>query len=191
MARMFRSLSAGVLAMGLVVAGCGDDDGGTSSENLSKGSGTTSSTGKGTATSSANGGTTECKTENAENTTSNEEVVVTLGEWTVKPSAQPKAGYVSFKAENGGKEKHELVIVKGDSAEALPKDADGGLDEDKLPAGALIGEIEEFSPAQVCSGVFKVDAGKYVLLCNITETEPSGEKESHFKEGMHTALVVS
>ena len=83
------------------------------------------------------------------------------------------------------------VVVKGDNAEGLPKDADGGLDEDKLPEGALIGEIEEFAPAQVCSAVFNMPAGKYVLLCNITETEPTGEKESHFKEGMHTSLVVS
>ena len=187
---MFRTLSAGMMMTALVVAGCGDDKGGTSAENLSKGSATTSSTGKSTQTSTANG-TSECETENAANTTATEEVVVTLGEWTVKPPAQPKAGYVNFKAENGGQEKHELVIVKGDSAEGLPKNADGALDEDKLPAGALIGEIEEFAPTQVCSGVFNMPAGKYVLLCNITETEPGGEKESHFKEGMHTSLVVS
>lgn len=186
---MFRPLSAGMMTIALVVAGCGDDDGGSSAENLSKGSATTSSTGS-TGTSTASG-TTECKTENAANTTATEEVVVTLGEWTVKPSREPKAGYVNFKAENGGKEKHELVIVKGDNAEGLPKDADGGLDEDKLPEGALVGEIEEFASAQVCSAVFNMPAGKYVLLCNITETEPNGEKESHFKEGMHTSLVVS
>jgi hypothetical protein len=191
MARKFRTLSAGMTMIALVVAGCGDDDGGSSAENLSKGSATTSSSGKSTETSSASGGTTECKTENAANTTATEEVVVTLGEWTVKPSKQPKAGYVNFKAENGGAEKHELVVVKGDNAEGLPKDADGGLDEDKLPDGGLIGEIEEFSPTQVCSAVFNMPAGKYVLLCNITETEPSGAKESHFKEGMHSSLVVS
>ena len=188
---MVRMLSAGMMTFALVGAGCGDDDGGTSAENLSKGSATTSSSGKSTATTSAAGGTTGCKTENAANTTATEEVVVTLGEWTVKPSKQPKAGYVNFKAENGGAVKHELVIVKGDNAEGLPKDADGGLDEDKLPEGGVIGEIEEFSPAQVCSAVFNMTAGKYVLLCNITETEPSGEKESHFKEGMRTSLVVS
>ena len=187
---MFRSLSAGVLAMALVVAGCGDDDGGSSSENLSKESATTSSTAN-TGTSSAASGTSECKTENAVDATASEEVVVTLSEWAVKPSAQPKAGNVSFKAENAGKEPHELVIVKGDSAEALPKDADGGMDEDKLPEGGLIGEIEPFAGGNVCSAVFDLPAGKYVLLCNITETEPNGEKESHFKEGMHTPLVVS
>lgn len=175
----------------LVAAGCGDDDGGSSSENLSKGSATSTTAGS-TGTTAAGGATGECKTEGAANTTATEEVVATLGEFTIKPSAQPKAGYVSFKAENKGAETHEIVIIKTDEkAEALPKDADGGLDEDKLPAGALIGEIEGFPSGKVCSGVFNMTAGKYVLLCNITETEPNGEKESHFKEGMHVPLVVS
>jgi hypothetical protein len=187
---MFRSLSAGVLAMALVAAGCGDDDGGSSSENLSKDSVTTSSAGS-TGTTAAGGAAGECKTEGTANATAGEEVVLTLGEFTIKPSAQPKAGNISFKAENAGAENHEVVIVKGDKAEALPKDADGGLDEDKLPEGALIGEIEGFPAGKVCSGVFNLAAGKYVLLCNITETEPNGEKESHFKEGMHVPLVVS
>ena len=76
-------------------------------------------------------------------------------------------------------------------AEALPKDADGGLDEDKLPEGGLIGEIEPFAGGKLCKGAFNLAAGKYVLLCNIVETEPNGEKESHFKEGMHAPFVVS
>jgi hypothetical protein len=188
MARMFRSLSAGVLAMALVVAGCGDDEGGSGSENLSKDSVTTSSAAK-TGTSAA-GGTGECKTEGTVAGTG-DEVVLTLTEFAIKPSKSPKGGNVSIKAENAGKENHEVVIVKGEKADALPKDADGGLDEDKLPEGGLIGEIEPFASGQVCSGVFNLPAGKYVLLCNITETEPNGEKESHLKEGMHIPFVVS
>jgi hypothetical protein len=176
--------------MGLAVAGCGDDDGGSKSENLSGGSGTTSSTSGNTGTSAAGAGS-ECETEDAITEPATEEVVITLSEWEIKPSAQPKAGNVSFKAENTGKENHELVIVKADTADGLPKDADGGMDEDKLGDGDLIGEIEPFAAGKVCTGTFKLAAGKYVLLCNITETEPSGEKESHFKEGMHTAFVVS
>ena len=183
---MFRSLSAGVLGMALVLAGCGDDKGG-SSENLSQGAAkTTTSTAAGGGAAGA-----ECKTEDAVDTPASGEVVVTLNEFTIKTSGQPKGGAISFKAENAGKENHEVVIVKGDSADGLPKDADGGMDEDKLPAGGLVGEIEGFPTGKVCSGVFNVPAGKYILLCNITETEPNGEKESHFKEGMHTTFVVS
>jgi hypothetical protein len=180
---MFRSLSAGVLALTLVVAGCGDDKKDTSSENLGQASESS--------TSSTAGATSECETEGTTAETSTEEVVLTLNEFTIKPSTQPKAGAVSIKAENAGKENHEVVIVKGASADALPKDADGGLDEDKLAQGDLIGEIEPFAGGKVCAGVFKLAAGKYVLLCNITETEPNGEKESHLKEGMHTEFIVS
>lgn len=183
MARMFRSLSAGVLAMALVVAGCGDDKKDTSSENVGQASDQT--------TSSTAGATSECKTAGTATEASSEEVVLTLNEFTIKPSAQPKAGAISLKAENAGKENHEVVIVKGASADALPKDADGGLDEDKLAEGDLIGEIEPFAGGKVCSGVFKLAAGKYVLLCNITETEPTGEKESHLKEGMHIPFTVT
>ena len=190
MARMFRSLSAGVLAMALVVAGCGGDDGGSSSENLSKDSVTTSSAGS-TGTTAAGGAAGECKTEGTATGTAGEELVLTLTEWAIKPSKEPKAGNISIKAENAGKENHEVVIVKGQSADALPKDADGGLDEDKLAEGDLVGEIEPMASGKVCSGVFNLAAGKYVLLCNITETEPDGKKESHLKEGMQTPFVVS
>ncbi|HET9771242.1 MAG TPA: hypothetical protein VFS16_10160 [Acidimicrobiia bacterium] len=179
----------GVLAMALLVAGCGDDDGGGSAENLNEGNATTSSTGSTGSTAAAAAG--ECKLEGATTEAATQQVVLTLNEWTIKPSIEPKAGVVTFVAENAGKEPHELVIVKGDKAEALPKDADGGMDEDKLAEGALIGEIEPFPGGQLCKGAFTLAAGKYVLLCNIVETEPSGEKESHFKEGMHTPFVVS
>ncbi|MEW6475951.1 MAG: hypothetical protein AB1679_27150 [Actinomycetota bacterium] len=170
--------------MALVIAGCGDDDGGTS-ENVGEGPGqTTSSTGHA-------GAFEGCKTEGTATGTAAEEVVLTLGEWTIKPSAQPKAGVISFKAENAGAEEHEVVFVKADNAESLPKDADGALDEEKLPEGALIGEIEAFPPGQVCSGAFNLAAGKYVMVCNVVHTEPNGEKEAHFAEGMHAPLTVS
>ena len=190
MARISRTLSAGLLATALLVAGCGDDDGGTSAENLSEGKATTTSTGS-TGSTTAAGATSECKLEGATTEAATQQVVLTLNEWTIKPSIEPKAGVVTFVAENAGKEPHELVIVKGEKAEALPKDADGGMDEDKLPEGGLVSEIEPFAGGQLCKGAFTLTAGKYVLLCNIVETEPSGEKESHFKEGMHTPFVVS
>ena len=185
MAPIFRNLSVGVVAMALAVAGCGDDGGG-SSENLNEGSKqTTSSTGTGAAFSG-------CKTEGTATGTPTEEVVLMLGEFTIKPSTpQVKAGLIGFKAENVGAEEHEVVIVKGDNSESLPTHADGALDEDKLPEGALIGEIEGFPSGQVCSGTFKLAAAKYVLLCNIVETEPNGEKEAHFAEGMHTPFTVT
>ena len=35
-----------------------------------------------------------------------------------------------------------------------------------------------------------LEAGDYVLLCNIVEEEEDGEVESHFAEGMHTTFTV-
>ena len=180
-----RSWSVPVLTVVLLVAGCSDDKKGGSAENLS-GNATPTSV---AATSPGAAG--ECKVEGGSTNGPDLEVMVTLREWLVKPSGPVRAGVVSITAENAGKEKHELVIVKGESAEALPKDADGALDEDKLREGALVGEIEEFGSGQVCKGVFSLASGKYVLLCNIVETEASGKKESHFKEGMHAPFVVS
>jgi hypothetical protein len=174
--------------MALLAAGCGDDDGGGSAENLSEGATTSSAAGSAT---TAAGGTTECKLEGATTEAASQQVVLTLNEFTIKASIEPKAGVVTFVGDNAGKEPHEIVIVKGDSADTLPKDADGGLDEDKLAEGALIGEIEPFAGGQLCKGAFPLTAGKYVLLCNIVETEPNGEKESHFKEGMHTPFAVT
>jgi hypothetical protein len=35
-----------------------------------------------------------------------------------------------------------------------------------------------------------LEAGTYLLLCNVVEEEESGEVESHFKEGMHATFTV-
>jgi hypothetical protein len=64
------------------------------------------------------------------------------------------------------------------------------VDEAKLPEGALVGEIEAFPAKQTCQGTFKLAAGRYVLFCNLLETEADGTKENHYANGMHTAFEV-
>jgi hypothetical protein len=116
---------------------------------------------------------------------------VTLSEWTVDPSpSSVTAGKTDFRAVNRGTEVHELVIVKGDQPAALPV-KDGAVDEDALPKGAFIGEIEDVPAGDVCVGTFELAAGPYVLFCNIVEKEPNGELESHYQNGMRTALAVT
>jgi hypothetical protein len=119
-------------------------------------------------------------------------VAVTLDEFVidVDPDSAP-AGLVGFVAENIGEEPHELVIVRGVAAEDLPLDANGGLDEEALPVGALIGEIEGFPGGETCEGVFSLAAGDYTLVCNITETEENGELENHLHEGMVRSFTVT
>jgi plastocyanin len=181
------------LAIGLLLAGCGGDDGaGVRSGSASaSGSGSASGPGSASGTGSASGaGAAACKPA-GEAGTGATEVSVDLKEWSVTPmSTSVAAGDVTFEARNTGKEPHELVIAKGDDASKLPRAADGKVDEDKLPQGASIGEIEEFPAGQSCSGTFELTAGKYVLFCNILEQE-GGTTENHFANGMRTVIDVT
>jgi hypothetical protein len=118
------------------------------------------------------------------------EVSVTLAEWSVAPSpASAPAGPITFRARNEGKEDHELVVVKGDRPDGLPV-KDGQVDEDGLPPGAFVGEIEPFPSGETCPGTFPLAAGPYVLFCNIVEEEPDGTRESHYQQGMRSAFTV-
>jgi hypothetical protein len=118
-------------------------------------------------------------------------VSVVLSEFVVQPDpTTASAGEVTFEADNQGAEIHELVIVRADSAESLPTDETGKVNEDGLSEGAFIGEIEEFESGTTESATFVLEAGTYVLFCNITEEEEDGTTESHFQEGMHTTFTV-
>jgi hypothetical protein len=118
-------------------------------------------------------------------------VDVTLGEYVVEPDpTSADAGEIEFVGNNQGGETHELVLVEAPDADALPVDADGAVVEDELPEGAFIGEIEDIESSASESATFDLEAGDYVLFCNITEEEDSGEVESHFAEGMHATFQV-
>ncbi len=118
-------------------------------------------------------------------------VDVTLGEFVVEPDpTSDESGEIEFVADNQGGETHELVLVQAADAAALPVDADGAVVEDELPEGAFIGEIEDVESGSSKSATFDLEAGDYVLFCNITEEEDSGEIESHFAEGMHAPFTV-
>jgi uncharacterized cupredoxin-like copper-binding protein len=117
-------------------------------------------------------------------------VKVTLAEWTVVADpVEVPAGDVKFEVTNAGtKFEHEFVVIKTDLApDALPADAAGKVDEESSDLN-FIGEIEGMAIGASESGSFKLDAGKYVLICNIVET--GAGKESHYNQGMRTAFTV-
>lgn len=159
-------------AVAVAGAGCGDDD----SSNSASASSTGSASGVSACVPVGDGSGTEVR--------------VTLDEWSVAaaPAAVP-AGMVTFDVRNDGEEPHELVVVRGVASDALTV-VDGKVDEDALPAGAFIGEVEAFPAGEACEGTFELAAGSYTLFCNIVE-EHDGQPESHFEEGMVTSFEVS
>lgn len=161
-----RSISIGaLLVIGALVAAC---------------SGTSTSGGSaGAASPSAAGATTTT-------------VTVTLQEFAVLPDvATVPAGNVTFVAKNTGPDDvHEMVVVKTDlAADALPVDKDGKALEE-APGMTTIGEVEGVAVGGTKQVSLDLTPGKYVLICNVLQTEPDGSLESHYKVGMRSAFEV-
>ena len=186
-----RRLGVALLVIGLVAvaASCdGEDRPGVEvidEGGSGTGTGTGTGTGSGTGTASGTGefpeGVVEPKPQGAT------QVDVTLTEWSVTPTpTSAPAGEIYFLASNEGEDPHELVVVKSDLDPADLPVEDGAVVEDELD---FRGEIEGFASGTQASGVFDLEAGRYVLFCTIVE-EVNGELESHYELGMHTEFTV-
>ncbi len=103
---------------------------------------------------------------------------VELGEMYVTPTSKTvKAGNVKFVVKNAGKMLHELVIIKSDTAyDALPV-TNGRVSED-----GSVGEVADIEAGATKDGTFKLEPGKYILLCNIS---------GHYAGGMRETLTVT
>jgi hypothetical protein len=178
----------------LLVGACGDDDGAQVREVGGSGSASGSGTASGTGGSpSGTGGSATavaaCKPVGS-TSASTTKLDVTLDEFSIAlGDTDVPAGQVTLEIKNEGAEPHEVVVVQADSADEFTV-KDGKVDEESLPPGTFIGEVEAFPAGESCEGTFALEAGNYVLFCNIVETE-GGERESHFEEGMHTTLTVT
>ena len=118
-------------------------------------------------------------------------VEVTLEEWAVVLSVSDvPAGAVTFEVTNDGpNDIHEFVVVRTDLAPSeLPTDEDGAVLEDG-DGMEVIDEIEDLVVGSTETLALDLEAGKYVLICNIVE-EDAGETESHYAMGMRTAFTV-
>jgi uncharacterized cupredoxin-like copper-binding protein len=117
-------------------------------------------------------------------------IAVTLQEFAVVPGAtSAPAGSVTFEISNTGpNDVHEFVVMKTDLAiDALPTAADGSVDE----AGEGLEPIDEVEDIAVgASETLTVDleAGSYVLICNIYDED---ENEAHYQEGMRVGFTVT
>jgi hypothetical protein len=186
--RTGRRLAGLGIGLALLVAGCGSDDG----TGVRNGGASASASGSGAASGSgtASGQAAACKPV-GDAGSSDATIAVGLKEWSVLPArADVPAGTVTFDADNTGAEAHELVVVRADDPAKLPLAADGTVDEDKLPEGAFVGEIEPFPAKQHCTGTFQLTPGRYALFCNILETEADGTRENHYANGMRSRFEV-
>lgn len=123
-------------------------------------------------------------------------VDIDLSEWKLTMNKNKvKAGSISFDVSNTGKEVHELAIIKLNNimisdAGLLPVNNHGAIDEDGMKFGKVVGEIEDIGAGSKASKHFKLESGRYAIICNITETEPDGSIEAHFAMGMRAILEV-
>jgi hypothetical protein len=194
--RRGRLAGPGMALLLLLAAGCGPDDGAgvrtiDSGAQSGSGAGSGSATGGGSGSGTASGSAAVACKPVGDAAAADAKVAVQLSEWSVTPvPASVQAGTVTFAAANTGADAHELVVVRADNPATLPQSTDGIVDEGKLPAGALIGEIEAFPAKETCQGTFTLAAGRYALFCNILETEADGTKENHYANGMRTGFEV-
>jgi uncharacterized cupredoxin-like copper-binding protein len=107
-------------------------------------------------------------------------IAVELSEWKVVPAqATSAAGSITFAIANTGTQLHEFVVVKTDmKADSLPV-VDNKIDESTLTP---VDEVEDIAAGATPSLTVDLDAGHYVLLCNI---------ETHYGQGMHADFDVN
>lgn len=110
-------------------------------------------------------------------------VDVTLADFSVTPDpTSASAGEVTFNVTNDADEIHEFVVVQTDLApDALPTNEDGDVDEEG-EGMTPVDEIEDIASGTEQSLTVDLDAGSYVLLCNLP---------THYSQGMHAPFTVS
>ena len=92
------------------------------------------------------------------------------------------AGDVTFDVTNDAEQTHEFVVFQTDLAEdQLPTNTDGDVDEEGEGV-THIDEIEDITAGSTKSLTVTLDAGSYVVLCNLP---------GHYRQGMHASFTVS
>jgi uncharacterized cupredoxin-like copper-binding protein len=107
---------------------------------------------------------------------------VTLADYTVTPDeSSAPAGDVTFDVTNDAEQTHEFVVFRTDLAEdQLPTNEDGDVDEEGEGV-ELVDEIEDIEGGSSESLTVNLEAGNYVLICNLP---------GHYRQGMHASFTV-
>jgi uncharacterized cupredoxin-like copper-binding protein len=108
------------------------------------------------------------------------DVQVSLQDDAVTPDpASGAAGSLTFSATNDGTETHEIEIFSGDVDPATLPVEDNVASTEGL---RLVDEIEDITPGSSADLTVDLDAGPYVIMCNLP---------GHFAQGMYSTFEVS
>jgi uncharacterized cupredoxin-like copper-binding protein len=92
------------------------------------------------------------------------------------------AGPVAFEVDNKGPSTHEFVVVKTDlAADKLPTDENGDVDEEGDGITA-VDEIEDIAKGDSPKLEVDLEAGDYVVFCNLP---------GHYRQGMHATFTAT
>jgi uncharacterized cupredoxin-like copper-binding protein len=108
---------------------------------------------------------------------------VTLQDFKIRlDRTSAPAGKVSFDVENKGPSTHEFVVFKTDLApDALPTDANGEVDEHGKGV-ETVDEIEDIEKGATPSLDVDLEAGTYVVICNLP---------AHYRQGMRAGFTAT
>ena len=138
------------------VVACGSDEGGSGS--------TTGGTAPGTASSAPETTDTPDTTDKSVGAAT---VDVSMSEWEVDAPTGYEVGTTTFDVSSDGEFPHEFVVIAGDGYGSLPLRSNGAVIEDELEPGSILGRTGKLQPEEIGSLTVDLEAGNYVLLCNI------------------------
>ena len=109
-------------------------------------------------------------------------VAVELSDFSIDPSpASVPAGAVTFAVKNVGPAVHEMVVIRSDlDPSEVPIENHEANEE--APGMTPMGEVEDVQVGESTELKLSLEAGSYILLCNI---------KKHFERGMVTEFQVS
>jgi len=120
-----------------------------------------------------------CSSDDPASDTGGTTVDVAMRDWSIEvdPASVP-AGEITFQASNDGPTTHEFEIFSGDiPSDPLPV-SDGVADTGDL---VLVDEVEDVVAGTTADLTVDLDAGQYLVICNLAD---------HYEEGMSTTLTV-
>jgi uncharacterized cupredoxin-like copper-binding protein len=107
-------------------------------------------------------------------------VTATLKDFAVSIApSEVAAGEVTFEITNEGPSTHEFVVLQTDTAPGDLTVENGLVPEDGI---TVVGEVEDIAASTTANLTLTLEAGQYVIICNI---------EGHYEQGMSTGLTAT